>query len=214
MAYLIEDQSFPDAERSGSGAAVENEVIALVTQAQLGDIRAFEALYELYNNQISRYLSRMVGNDGVGCELTQETFVKVWTYLPGLRSPTHFLGWLYRIATNCAYTYLKKHARHKKELSLEIYLEQSDDLYIEGPEKRVEELELLRMALEKVSPTYRPCLILHLIEDLPQNKIAELLGMKETSVSKYVSRGLKDLRQIYRKYVDTYSKPGMGGKAQ
>ncbi|GHO46572.1 RNA polymerase sigma factor [Ktedonospora formicarum] len=212
MSYLIEDRTFSGANQKVEAPTDDAEMEILVVQAQRGNIRAFEALYERYNSQICRYLSRMVGNDGIGCELTQETFVKVWSSLPGLRSPVSFVGWLYRIATNCAYTYQKKYAKRQKEISLENYLEQASEPYVEGPEKRVEDIELLRAALVKVSPTYRPCLILYLIEDLPQSKIATLLDMKETSVSKYVSRGLEDLRQIYLKHEGSARPVRKGGK--
>ena len=68
---------------------------------------------------------------------------------------------------------------------------------MEGPEEGVERAELLQLALAQVSPTYRSCLILYVIEGLPQPQIAERLNIKETCVSKYVSRGKEELRQIY-----------------
>jgi RNA polymerase sigma-70 factor, ECF subfamily len=68
---------------------------------------------------------------------------------------------------------------------------------IVGLEEQVEETELLKLALARVSPTYRPCLILYVVEELPQRQIAELLQIKESCVSKYVSRGKEELRQIY-----------------
>src|SRR5215472_6162216 len=96
---------------SSSGSVDYSEESNLVVRAQGGDQVAFEALYERYNDRICRYLIRMVGNDGIGCELTQEAFLRAWEALPGLRAPERFAGWLYRIATNCAYTY-QHHARH------------------------------------------------------------------------------------------------------
>src|SRR5260370_31943901 len=83
----------------------------LVLRAQRGDQLAFEKLYERYNSRLNRYLIRMVGDDGVGCELTQETFLKAWEALRSLRDPTRFANWLYRIAANSAYTY-QQQTRH------------------------------------------------------------------------------------------------------
>jgi len=74
-----------------------------------------------------------------------------------------------------------------------------EKLSVAGPEEQVEETELLRLALARVSPTYRPCLILYVVEELPQRKIADLLKIKESCVSKYVSRGKEELRQIYHR---------------
>ena len=168
----------------------------LVLRAQRGDQLAFEKLYERYNDRISRYLIRMIGDDGIGCELTQETFLKAWQNLLSLRDPARFANWLYRIATNMAYNY-QNHARLIHIIPWEEYTERSESLSISGPEKLIEETELMKLVLARVSPTYRPCFILYVIEKLPQRQIADLLGIKLTSVGKYVSRGREEFRQIY-----------------
>lgn len=168
----------------------------LVLHAQQGDQQAFETLYERYNSRLSRYLARMVGDDGVGCELTQETFLKAWEALPGLRDPLRFTGWLYRIATNLAYTYQSR-ARLIQTVPWEEFAVQAATLSIAGPEKGIEETELMKLVLARISPTYRPCFVLYVIEKLPQRQIADILGIKLTSVGKYVSRGKEEFRQIY-----------------
>jgi DNA-directed RNA polymerase specialized sigma24 family protein len=61
----------------------------------------------------------------------------------------------------------------------------------------IEETELMKLVLARISSTYRPCFILYVIEKLPQRQIADLLGIKPTSVGKYVSRGREEFRQIY-----------------
>lgn len=178
-------------EASDSAAECE-----LVRRAQGGDQLAFEKLYERYNVRLSRYLIRMVGDDGVGCELTQEAFFKAWAALLSLRDPTRFAPWLYRIATNCAYTY-QNHAKLLPTISWDECTERTTQLSIAGPERLVEETELMKLVLARISPTYRPCFILYVIEKLSQRQIADLLGIKLTSVGKYVSRGKEEFRQIY-----------------
>ncbi|GHO93583.1 RNA polymerase sigma factor [Reticulibacter mediterranei] len=172
------------------------EECGLVVRAQGGNQAAFEALYERYNDRICRYVIRMVGDDGVGCELAQDVFAKAWEALPGLRQPEKFVGWLYRIATNYTNTYQQR-GKRLRLISWDIYRGGAEELIAEGPEAQVEESELLKLALARVSPTYRPCLILYVIEELSQREIAHLLKIKEASVSKYVSRGKEELRQIY-----------------
>jgi len=196
---------------SSSGSEDCSEESNLVVRAQGRDQVAFEVLYERYNDRICRYLIRMVGNDGIGCELTQETFLKAWEALPGLRAPARFGGWLYRIATNCAYNY-QHHAKNIHIVPLDAYTGEMEKLSVAGPEEQVEETELLRLALARVSPTYRPCLILYVIEELPQRKIADLLKIKESSVSKYVSRGKEELRQIYHRLAKEQSTYILGGR--
>ena len=169
----------------------------LVVQAQQGDVVAFEMLYKRYASRICLYLTRIVGNDAIGCELAQETFIKAWESLRDLQDPSRFAAWLYRIATHKAYNH-----QHRMKLFSMIPWEEynrggEEEPSMAGPEEQVEETELLKAALAGVSLTYRPCLILYVIEELPQRHIAERLGIKESCVSKYVSRGKEELRQIY-----------------
>ena len=202
--------SYQTWETPSSASGDSSEECHLVAQAQEGSQVAFETLYERYNNQICRYLIRMVGNDGVGCELTQETFLKAWEALPGLRDPARFASWLYRIATNCAYTY-QNHTKRLHLVSWDGYEGGIEELMVAGPEKQIEDSELLKLALAHVSPTYRPCLILYVVEDLPQRKIADLLKIKESSVSKYVSRGKEELRQMYQRLLKEHRVSSRGG---
>ncbi|HEX7733984.1 MAG TPA: RNA polymerase sigma factor [Ktedonobacteraceae bacterium] len=203
MSYRIGD---PPASEAG-GFPDERD---LVLRAQRGDQLAFEKLYERYNDRISRYLFRMIGDDGVGSELTQETFLKAWEALLSLRQPERFANWLYRIATNNAYNY-QNHARLVRTIPWEEYVENSPGLSISGPEKQIEETELMKLVLARVSPTYRPCFILYVIEKLPQRQIADLLGIKLTSVGKYVSRGKEEFRQIYYRMMNEIQE-NEGGK--
>jgi len=140
----------------------------------------------------------MTGNDGVGCELTQEVFLKAWEALISLHEPSRFASWLYRIATNRAINY-QHHGKQLQMLPLEDYAVSIGTLSVAGPEAQVEESELLQLALARVSPTYRQCLILYVVEELSQRQIAELLQIKESSIGKYVSRGREEFRQIYKR---------------
>ncbi len=188
---------------TGDGSSVERGnvdpppgVEALVVRAQGGDQQAFETLYTYFSGQINRYLGRMVGHDGIGCELTQEAFLKAWSALPGLRTPALFVPWLYRIALNCA-RYYQKRLGHIQVVPLDESDGCDEGLSVEGPEEGVEKAELLQIALSQVSPVYRSCLILYVIEELSQRQIAERLNIKESCVGTYVSRGKEELRQIY-----------------
>ena len=194
----------PDPPSSNNPNRSSLDEVDLVVQAQTGDQAAFEVLYGRYSSRICLYLTRMVGNDAVGSDLTQDTFLKAWESLLTLREPSHFVAWLYRIATNMAYNHQKR-AKLLHFISWDMYRQGADEPSVEGPEEMFGEIELIRQALAHVSITYRPCLILYIVEELSQREIAEILGMKEANVSKYVSRGKADLRQIYLRLVNEKS---------
>ena len=203
------EYEIPDAPSFESGYPSDERT--LVLRAKDGDQPAFEILYERYNDRICRYLTRMTGNDGVGCELTQEVFLKAWESLLSLRDPSRFASWLYRIATNRAYNY-QEHAKLLHMIPWEEYAARTEAPSLAGPEEQVEESELLALALARVSQTYRPCLILYVVEEYSQRQIAELLQIKETSIGRYVSRGKEELRQIYLRLTNESGASTRGGK--
>lgn len=168
----------------------------LVIHAQHGDQAAFEKLYERYSDRLNRYVTRLVDDEGIAADLSQETFLKVWEALPGLQNPSCFSGWLYQIAKHKAYNYQNR-ARHIRAVPWEERSLNQARIHISGPERQIEEAEFIQRVLAQVSPTYRPCLLLAVMEHLPQQHIARALGIKPSSVSTYVRRGKEEFRQIY-----------------
>jgi Sigma-70 region 2 len=65
-------------ERTRCGAPEEG----LVERARQGDHQAFAALFEAYNARICTYLARFVGDDELGRDLAQDTFIAAWRALP------------------------------------------------------------------------------------------------------------------------------------
>lgn len=67
-----------------------HSLIQLVLRAQAGQQNAFEDLYKQYFKHLCNYLTLLIGDNGVACELAQETFVKAWQNLLRLREPASF----------------------------------------------------------------------------------------------------------------------------
>ena len=148
----------------------------------------------------------MLGDDGEGDDLAQETFLKAWQRLATLRDGARFDSWLYRIATNTALD----HLRRRKFRWPQAKQSEGDDLpaylCVPGPEEQVGESEHIQQALAQVSLKYRSCLLLQLVANLPQRQIASSLNISEKSVSIYVSRGCEQFRLAYQRLLQTSNK--------
>lgn len=179
-------------------AVIDTELAQVVELARGGDGLAFRDLFQKYNGQVCTYLARLVGSDEVGRDLAQETFLRAWKSLPEIRSDAHFKAWLFRIATNIAMSHLR-HARLVRWLP---WQEEDDvvshiNLSIAGPEEHAGEAECVQYALAQLAPQCRTCLLLQLVAGFSQREIAESLGIREKSVSAYVSRGREQFRRAY-----------------
>jgi RNA polymerase sigma-70 factor (ECF subfamily) len=175
----------------------EEETVALVEQAKEGDHLAFEKLYRLYSDAIYRYLRYMVADDESARDLLQDSFLKAWESLQTLRDAASFRYWLYGIAKNRALN----HIRRKKLISWLPWKEDDMLVHTDGQVggSKPDEWILLRLALEQVQPKYRQCLILQEINGLSQQEIAEIVGIKKSSISQYVKRAYEQLDLAYRR---------------
>ena len=174
-----------------------------IQRACMGDPDGFERLYEHYKRPLGKRLLYLVSNEEVAYDLYQETFIRVWQKIVEGVSVTNFEAWLYRIARNVAIDYLRR-----KELLrfLPFPDEETDkpgtymllgELKEPCHEEYICEMLDLKQALEKMSPQYRVCILLQELWGASQKEIAQTLGISESTVSANVSRGFKQLRQVY-----------------
>ncbi|TMC34357.1 MAG: RNA polymerase sigma factor [Chloroflexi bacterium] len=161
--------------------------VEVVRDAQAGNLSAFDTLFQYYNARICTYLARMIDNDEEGRDLAQETFIKVWRALPGMNDVPQSIDHLRR--RKFRWPLSKNH--------------EADDtsryMHMAGPEKQIEEAELIKMALAQVSPHYRACLLLQHVAGFTQREIAQSLNLSEKSISIYVGRGCEQFRQAYER---------------
>lgn len=180
----------------------------LVEQARAGNEASFEMLYKRYVYRLYLFLVRLTGNDDVGCELTQETFLKAWQSLSTLREASAFLGWLYRIARNRAYDY-QRSTRSNLEDSYDERVQDLEGMSVADPGDQFEAKQSLELALARVEIKCRACFILYHLEGYSKEQIAALLEIKKSSVSTYISNALRELRTFYASNVeDALSREG------
>lgn len=86
----------------------------LVHRAQQGDAAAFGILVVRHQDTIYRLTMRTVGYEAAE-DLAQNAFLKAWDALPGFAGEAAFGTWLYRIALNSCYDYLRRRARHRQQ---------------------------------------------------------------------------------------------------
>ena len=74
--------------------------------------QAFNAIMLRYQEKLYWYIRRMVTDHDDANDVIQNAFVKAWKGLENFREEANLYTWLYRVATNEAYSFLKKKNRH------------------------------------------------------------------------------------------------------
>ena len=77
-------------------------------QAIKGDIPAFEALIRAYEGRIYHIALKALGNAEDAGDATQETLLKIYRFLPDFKGQSRFSTWVYRIAVNTCYDFLRQ----------------------------------------------------------------------------------------------------------
>lgn len=89
--------------------------ISLVAQVVVfKNTKAFDLLVKKYQSSVRRFfLNLTCGDNELSDDLAQDTFIKAYTNIASFRNLSSFSTWLYRIAYNIFYDYI----RNRKETS-------------------------------------------------------------------------------------------------
>jgi len=94
-------------------AALRARDTELVLRIRAGDGQAFGELYDAWFDRIFDLVSRIVRDQEVAAEVTQDAFLNAWRKLDTLDNPDAFGGWLLRIGRNAAYNRSAKEQRSR-----------------------------------------------------------------------------------------------------
>lgn len=181
---------------------------AVVDRVIAGETDAYAILVDKYQNRIYSAVFNYVLNRDDAVDITQEAFVRAYAKLRNFSSGSTFYTWLYRIAINAAIDHLRK----RKTRPVDSF---DDDRFTDSgfepmapettsnPEKlaiRGEQARVLRTAIHSLSEKLRVAIVLHDVEGLSQEEVAEILRLPVGTVKSRVSRGRAELRQKLSEY--------------
>ena len=187
---------------------------ALIARCQKADIAAFNEIVSRYKGKIYNYLYRMTGSADDAEDLTQEVFVRMYTSIGSFRAEASLSTWLFRIAGNLCIDAFRKNKKERGNLSLDAPLAGSDDEggasrdvpdWSSEPDALFGRKELgahIEAALQKLPPKLRSAVILHDIEGLPYEEIAQTEHVPLGTVKSRIFNARVALRQHLRPYLE------------
>lgn len=145
-----------------------------------------ERLVKTYNQSLYRYLCRMLRNSEDAKDVLQNTWLQVYTHLGELREQSSERAYLYRIATNYAYMWLRGEQPAEPIDGVDESMLQS--LHAEPEiEPAHQLLARLEQTVLRLPPTQRAVFNLRYHEDLSYDEIAQItqstVGAAKTNYS-------------------------------
>lgn len=164
-----------------------------------GDIKAFDTIVRRYQDRLTNFVSRFVGDVESAEDIVQETFLRAYRnrdQYPGLLK---FSTWLYTIAGNLA----KSELRRRKRWRL-LSLDWGDGRGCVGladesrrPDRMTESSmadDQIQRAIESLREHYREAILLRDVEGLAYDEIARIVGCPVGTVKSRVNRARLTLR--------------------
>lgn len=162
-----------------------NDDMALVTRvAVMADKRAFDQLVRRYQSQVRRFfLHQTLGDQQLSDDLAQDTFVKAYTNIARFRCLSGFSTWLYRIAYNVYYDFMRRQQP----------MADIDDVAQTVPIANIGLRLDIAKALATLKTEERSCITLQLVEGQSIDRIAEIMSMPVGTVKSHLARGKEKL---------------------
>jgi RNA polymerase sigma-70 factor (ECF subfamily) len=179
--------------------------------------RLFEELFRDHYPAVVRYFVRRGFSPEESRDLAQETFVRVHRYLGTLRDCKAGKSWVFTVAINLYRNELRSRAA-KKRASFERSLEEltpgeQGSIVGEAADPgrpgealerllTLEQLKLLREAIDELPPRMRQAVFLRVDQDLKNREIAVVMDVAVDTVKALLHQARKRLREILGDYFE------------
>ena len=164
--------------------------IGLVERARRGDRHAFADLIRASGARLDATARLILRDPELAQDAVQETLIRAWRSLPGLRDSGSFDHWLHSLVVNACIDLIRRRKRRVIEVDVAPILEfpTHDDT------GRIADRDQLDRALARLEPEARAVVVLHFYLDLPLPQVAAMLGIPVGTAKSRLHRSLGTLR--------------------
>ena len=170
-----------------------DDLVRIINGCKAGEAESFQKLIDIYAGRCYGYFYRLTGSRETSDDLLGELFVKLVAKIGSFRGGA-FESWLFKIASNVFYDYLRD--KQQRRRVLEAREKQLKSKAIEAKKSEVEQIDKLQMQLEKLDAETREVIMLRFYSELRFKEIAEMRGEPIGTTLSKVHRGLKKLREL------------------
>jgi RNA polymerase sigma-70 factor (ECF subfamily) len=168
----------------------------LVERLRTNDLNALGALFDRYYTTIYRVAMAITHDNAVAEDIVQDVFLKLHRYCNRIDTNLPLLPWLYRVTVNLSYTWVSR--QHKRRVSLEAVVESLMSPAWLGPDQQAEAVEVhdqVRQAIRDLNFNQRVVVVLHYLNGLSLEEIAEILKCPVGTVKSRLYYARENLRQ-------------------
>ncbi len=180
----------------------------LIKKFQNGDIGAFNQIVHRYKDRLINFIYRFVNDIDKSEDLTQDTFLKLYTHKDSYKEIAKFSTWLYTIAANLAKTELRK-IKRRKTFSISDLSKDDREFVISSEAIGPDDKDInstfeknIQIALERLSVDFKTIIILRDIQELSYDEISKIMRLPIGTVKSRINRGRLKLQDLLIKKGD------------
>ncbi len=173
----------------------------IVRRTQAGDEVAFRQLVERHRSKVFSIIYGIVRNRNDAEDIAQQVFAKIYFSIKGFDFRSSLITWIYKIAVNQCYDYLRK--QKVRKLVYESDLGEDDARTMENSALAVEKTPAISVQMErrdylarllsKVSEQERLLLIRKEVHGLSVQELAQETGLNENTIKVKLFRARQKL---------------------
>ncbi|MGC2330649.1 MAG: sigma-70 family RNA polymerase sigma factor [Candidatus Acidiferrales bacterium] len=197
-------------------AGRQEEDRELVRLSQGGNEAAFEDLVRRHQQRVFALVNGILRRPDDAEDVAQQVFLKAYLGIKRFDQRAAFSTWLYKIAVNECWDYLRKKKVRPLVYEADLSEEQvsrldgivSADRPPEGPNDRAEARELLERMLDTLPEQDRQLLLLKEVEGFSVQELAEILKLNVNTVKVRLFRARGRIMDVYRRRLSQGKKTG------
>lgn len=186
-----------------------------IQQLKKNDEKAFKLLVDLFSKKVYNTCIGMLQNLEDAEDVTQEIFITVHLNIGLFKEESSLSTWIYRISVNKCLEFIRKKHR-KKRLGVfksiftsygEKTLENHTDFVHPGVQlEQQERAKILFKAIDLLPEQQRMAYVLHKLDQVSYNEIAEVMQLSLSAVESLLFRAKQNLKKILANYYEENEK--------
>lgn len=170
---------------------------ALIERCLAGDESAWNAIVRSHWRRVFNIAYKFVGRHSEAEDLTQEVFIKIFRSLRTFDRRANFQTWLFSVSRNLCIDHYRSLRKEREVMNTDVDADTlspvSSSVSAFGLLDRQDRVDLLRTALEGLTPMLRAAVVMRDIQEMTYQEIADRLQVPEGTVKSRINRGRAEL---------------------
>ncbi len=166
-----------------------------------GDEDAFRQIFHYYNARLQPFVFGLVKSSAVAEEIVQDVFMKLWIHRVAVSEKDNPSSWLFTVAANQSFTYLRKMATERK------FIEEAKRKMEEAAGDSTPEISflsreaegLIKSAMDALPPQRKLIFQMSRFEELTHKQIAEKLEISPNTVKNQLVSAIRSIQEFLKK---------------